>query len=1015
MRLYLILVLASRLLAQPPAVNWTHPDPGALRPKGGSSYQNIWYDKLSQRSINWSGSNTDSGYIFSTVMWYYDAATGTWDYLRTGGPGSDPQGADIHTDSGSNIDTPTWPGDRHPVISFVDTKRNRYIELGGSYWNAPSRTSGMSVIISGATVTANSSIPFRATGVGNWVGAAVTIAGTSCGTIVSVQDATHLTLSRSDCTQGTTLFRFLDEGNNHPRVDMYGLILNADPQANTWTRYDVSADISTNFTNYPLDENQTGFGVHDPIADVYVVAGYYAYVYCPTDLNPTPGTLTTAQSNAGCAAADAWKRTTTQAPPAIYAYTLAWDPNTKRILKYGGTSGGYGAGGTWRSEVWSYETTTQTWTQKTMVNAPPVVTDTFLKVQSGPFAYDTKRRVFHYYHQTTQSDWEYDPVLDSWQRVGNVGGGSPQSTGLNTAMTYDAANDSLVVSEQGNGSTTWVGQMLGIQGVGASTGTCKDKDGDGYGQGPSCTGPDADDDDASVQTLAHGISKYTTFANFLSKLGYFPPRVFVVSSAGNDTSGASCTPATWGSCVAFRTFAKVNTLVAAGDLVLGRTHVITEAIETVSGTAGANVTYTAYPGERPEINALPNKIQMNDRHDVEISGFYVHNGDDQCIGGGGFSQDFANITYRENWFSGCGNGIRTANGLSRMRVEGNYIEDSDTHAIYLGSRERVSSRVLVRGNVMNNNGYRGGAYPAFQFNGRVTALLMEQNVTADSQGGGVSLTQGVNDSFVRSHVSINDAYSMLRLFTYDGKDDGITANCGVSGTDPCTCPPAAGGHNLNSICAYSQRNNLFENMTSYQTGKDHLNQDQSQQPTILLGRSCSVSTGCAATDMASNTFRNIVLMTAGAAHYPPIIFKDTATPLSIDTTTVDGIVYKTAGETGFLGYGFAGGGGYNAYGCGAAGAFLGALTGTCSNSDPLFVAASTSWYASSGAFDLRLKTGSPAVASGSATAVPLLDVRGTPLTPGAAAPNMGAYAGSQGATASGTVYSGRGAVSGVRR
>lgn len=75
-------------------------------------------------------------------------------------------------------------------------------------------------------------------------------------------------------------------------------------------------------------------------------------------------------------------------------------------------------------------------------------------------------------------------------------------------------------------------------GIGCTTAYHIDKDCDGYGIGPGLTGPDADDDDASVNTTATALATYGTLANYIQQVkGYTPTNYWYIDSvSGNDTT-----------------------------------------------------------------------------------------------------------------------------------------------------------------------------------------------------------------------------------------------------------------------------------------------------------------------------------------------------------------------------------------------------------------------------------------------------------------------------------------------
>src|SRR6185369_16044640 len=162
-------------------------------------------------------------------------------------------------------------------------------------------------------VTTNGTAVFLATkNSGGWQfplggqlnGQLITFAGKTY-TIASVQDANNLTLTTSAGVQTTpTQFYLLSGTEAHPRYDMYYLSLNSNPMLNTWKQV---------FPRHFPIVNSNAALVYDPDDDVLFALGYDGgasthdnWVYCPTNVNPTPGVLTAKQSAAGCASGDDW-------------------------------------------------------------------------------------------------------------------------------------------------------------------------------------------------------------------------------------------------------------------------------------------------------------------------------------------------------------------------------------------------------------------------------------------------------------------------------------------------------------------------------------------------------------------------------------------------------------------------------------------------------------------------------------------------------------------------------------
>jgi hypothetical protein len=199
--------------------------------------------------------------------------------------------------------------------------------------------------------------------------------------------------------------------------------------------------------HYPVANNSSAMA-YDPDNDVIFLFGSDTasqtrdnWVYCRTAENPSPGVLTAKQSAAGCTAPDDWSEVAVAngvQPPGVGFPGLVYDSATKKIIQFGGQTGG----GIAQNQTWAYDVPTRRWTRKALnTTAPPVYTGPI--APQPALAYNpTTNKV--YYHQTSNSgapaDWEYDPVADTWKKLVSVGSGPA----TDMYMTYDAANNKLI-------------------------------------------------------------------------------------------------------------------------------------------------------------------------------------------------------------------------------------------------------------------------------------------------------------------------------------------------------------------------------------------------------------------------------------------------------------------------------------------------------------------------------------------------------------------------------------------
>jgi Putative Ig domain len=407
-----------------------------------TGFLNIYYDNLSHTMPFW-GAEFNSTSIWASTMWYYNPSDGTW----VKGPSTGAM-----TDQCS-VDQPNLPGERHPLSQLaVDSKRNRFWQIG----RLNEACNGSTVSTSGQIVTlTDQGAPFVTTNT-SWSGAPAVINGGNY-TIDHVIDSTHLMLTSSAGSLTGVHFQLT------LTPDMYYVDLNTDVTKNQWHQI------------FPQHQPATFWGalVYAPDVDVLFLFGTDgaaqqndSWVYCPTDLNPTPGVLTPAQVIAGCYqnGPDDWSQVGVDGivPPGVIAPGLIYDPNTHQVIQYGGQSGTSVP----QNQTWAYNLLTGVWTQKCLNNCtppPPAVPPPGVPGAQDPqvgFAYHPTRHTV-LYHQSAgtnaPADWEYDPVADRWTRLQSNGGGPYIVT---SPMLYDTVNNQVVTWSYNQGyPDIWFGQL----------------------------------------------------------------------------------------------------------------------------------------------------------------------------------------------------------------------------------------------------------------------------------------------------------------------------------------------------------------------------------------------------------------------------------------------------------------------------------------------------------------------------------------------------------------------------
>ena len=223
------------------------------------------------------------------------------------------------------------------------------------------------------------------------------------------------------------------------RTDMYYLSLNANPASNTWHQVSVQN---------PPTANNSSTMVYDPDDDVLFLFGSDTaaqtrdnWVYCRTTENTSPGVLTAKQAAAGCVRADDWSEVAVAGgvqPPGVGFSGMAYDSVTRKVIQFGGDSGGSVP----QNQTWAYDVPTKTWTRKALGTTPPPAYSGDSTAQPAMAYNPVTHKIL--YHQTSNSgapkDWQYDPAADTWTQLVSTGGGPI----TDLVMAYDVANNRLV-------------------------------------------------------------------------------------------------------------------------------------------------------------------------------------------------------------------------------------------------------------------------------------------------------------------------------------------------------------------------------------------------------------------------------------------------------------------------------------------------------------------------------------------------------------------------------------------
>jgi hypothetical protein len=556
----------------------------------------------------------------------------------------------------------------------------------------------------------------------------------------------------------------------------------------------------------------------------------------------------------------------------------------------------------------------------------------------------------------------YSYTVAAFDTAGNV---SAQSTSVSATTPAAPPSTNPPPMSAATGSPS----VSGINGLGASTYTCLDRDGDGYGVGPGCSGPDADDTDASVHTGSQAIAKYGSLTSFLNHLGYYPTNIYYLAPGGVDSGNPpNCKNNVNLPCA---TYVYLRTYLQPGDMVLLRNG-WNGRIDAIGGSASGTNVIMSYPGELAviDLSSSPGaQVNISDISYITLDGLKIQNG--SGINGGtadGLTQsDNHDVTIRH--IEGVGGGpqglgtINAFNGLVNWTIEDNVLhDDSSQHCLYIGARGLPNSNDVVRRNLCYNAAWNG-----FHLNGRFTNLTVDQNIVYNTGIAGISLQEGVSNSRFTNNLIFNTASAGIEIDNYPGD----CAQFGQGGTG--------------AICPYDQTGNTFENNTIYMTGVNPMSGGQSSVlPAVTVANRSVGKVG----DLGHNTFiNNIFYGPVSGGYYPPVAYYDSDEPYLSTSVFANNIFWSADGNNMVIGFGLnTSSYGFQSYTCTGAAALT--SMSACINSDPQFVAASQTYWNSISSFNLHLQPSSPAVHAGTSSGAPTYDLSGNTF---GNPPSIGAY------------------------
>ena len=317
-------------------------------------------------------------------------------------------------------------------------------------------------------------------------------------------------------------------------------------------------------------------------------------------------------------------------------------------------------------------------------------------------------------------------------------------------------------------------------GKGCTTLYYVDNDCDGYGP-DAPNGPDADDNDPTVNTPATMLAKYGSLENFLGHLGYGHDRIFYIAKNGNNSTGEPNNPNK-----PYLNWNGVSGLLhenTSSDVLVWRSGTWSDsqtgsvALQYFYGSPEKRLIMMAYPGEKATIQCI--KIQETSY--ITIDGLNL-----ECTM---HLESFSKTTtHREGSFNIAlrnivthgGKGLHAMYWLHDILIENSVFNNTDHvgHVVYFGSGCDVDPNtgncslpgncswnynITWRGNIMTGGGCdRSGT----QHNGEVHNFVVENNIIHDNCNGGLQVMEGVSDSIIRNNLFFNNGGYDISFYEY---------------------------------------------------------------------------------------------------------------------------------------------------------------------------------------------------------------------------------------------------------
>ena len=209
-----------------------------------------------------------------------------------------------------------------------------------------------------------------------------------------------------------------------------------------------------------------------------------------------------------------------------------------------------------------------------------------------------------------------------------------------------------------------------------------------------------------------------------------------------------------------------------------------------SGTAGNPITIMSMPGEVVAFQTNSSyTFDTAGANYLIIDGFTIDNPTNVGLGTG-YGCAGTTGTVIRNIEAQRFNYISCIDNMHDLVLEKLVHHHQSEHGLYMGARNNPGTNITVRKSIFYKNGHLSG-YGNFQYNGRVTGMVIEDYIFHSSGQWGLSLIMGVSNSVIRNNLIFNNEGHGIVMQVYPG-------DC-IGGTD--------------GICPYSQTGNLFTNNT----------------------------------------------------------------------------------------------------------------------------------------------------------------------------------------------------------